>query len=152
MALSDIGSWASIVGLALTIGTLFLTARVNTKVNDALKSKEDKTYFGNRAKNIIKELKEVKNLAEEDANGVLYSTKQYSKINSAINLIESSWDILLPYDNGLKKKWKVIIWRKKFKTIKEIYNNIHLRKNRDVVAFLNELITFLEKELGNNGW
>ena len=68
--LSDIGSWASIIGLILTLLTLIITSRVNQKVNGVMKSRADKTYFNQRVETVIEELKEVKALAENDSNSV----------------------------------------------------------------------------------
>lgn len=148
--LSDIGSWASIIGLILTLVTLVITSKVNQKVNGALKSRTDKSYFIKRATGVVNNLKEVKKMAEEDANDILYSTKHYSQINSAINLVEASWEILLPYERKATKKRKIEKWTVKFKRVKEIYSMKYHTNNKELVAFLDELITFLEKEINSN--
>lgn len=106
MSLSDIGSWASIVGLVISSVTFILAARVNSKVNDKLRAKSDKTYFVKKIKNALKELRDVQALAEEGNKELLFSTKQYSKINSAIELVNSSWDVLLLYEKKILKKSK----------------------------------------------
>lgn len=152
MSLGDIGSWASIVGLVLTFLTFILAARVNSKVNDKLKTKNDKTYFIKKVKNTLRELHEVKEFAEEGNEELLFSTKQYSKINSAIELVISSWDVLLLYEKKVSKTLKKWSWNKKFKRIRYQYSRECCYKNRkEIVEFLNEFITFLEKEQSNCG-
>lgn len=115
-----------------------------------MKTRTDKTYFNKRVQGVIVDLKEVKKLAEDDANVILYSTKQYSKVNSAINLVEASWDILLPYERKGAKRRKIEKWSTKFKRVKDIFNARYRVSNTELVAFLEEFITFLEKETDNN--
>ncbi|MBQ9928969.1 MAG: hypothetical protein IJO65_13485 [Lachnospiraceae bacterium] len=150
MILSDIGSWASIIGLAITILTFFLAANVNKKVNGILKSKNDKTYFNKKVVVAISDLSNLLEIAEEGKTDILYSTKQYSKINSAIELVNSSWEVLLPYENKLTKKIKNSSWNRKFEKIHNMYNNRIIKNTNEVITFLNEFITFLEKEQDNN--
>lgn len=150
MNLSDIGSWASIIGLAITILTFFLAANVNKKVNGILKSKSDKTYFNKKVIVAISDLSNLLEIAEEGKTDILYSTKQYSKINSAIELVNSSWEVLLPYENKLSKKIKNASWNRKFEKIQNMYNNRIIKNTNEVITFLNEFITFLEKEQDNN--
>lgn len=150
MNLGDVGSWASIIGLAVTVLTFFLAANVNKKVNGILKSKSDKSYFNKKVIVTISDLNHLREIAEEGKVDILYTTKQYSKINSAIELVNSSWDVLLPYENRLSKKIKSMSWNGKFKKIRNIYNQPFGKNTNEVITFLNEFITFLEKEQGNN--
>ena len=150
MTLGDVGSWASIIGLAITIFTDFLAANVNKKVNRILKSKSDKTYFNKKVNVAIQDLKLLQEFAEEGKRNLLFSTKQYSKINSAIELVNSSWDVLLQYESKFSKKVKINSWNKKFKKIRNLYNFEISKDTNEVIAFLNEFITFLEKEHDNN--
>lgn len=151
MSLEYIGSWASIIGLVITIFTFFLAANVNRKVNGVLKSKSDKTYFNKKVTGVINDLKKLQQIAEDEKNDILYATRQYSIINSAIELVNSSWDVLLQYENKLSKRIKIRSWNISFKKIREIYTVEAVKNTKEVIVFLNELIIFLEKEHDNNG-
>ena len=151
MNLSDVGSWASIIGFVITFLTFLLTSNVNKKVNESLKSRNDKIYFNKKVDSVINDLTSVLQIAEDGKKEILYSTKQYSKINSAIELVSSSWDVLLSYDSKLLKRIKVKSWNKKIKKIRKMYNNQISKDLNEVITFLSEFITFLEKEQNNNG-
>lgn len=150
MNLETVGSWASIIGLAITIFTFFLAANVNKKVNGILKSKRDKTYFNKKVIVTIQDLKLLQTFAEEGKKDLLYSTKQYSKLNSALELVNSSWDVLLQYEGKFSKRMKIQSWNRKFRKIRDIYNLQISKDTHTVITFLNEFITFLEKEYENN--
>ena len=149
MNLSDVGSWASIIGLIITIITFCLASKVNKKVSKIVKTKCDRTYFSQKVSVAINGLKEVKEMAEESC-AYLYATKQFSKINSAIELTISSWDVLYQYSSFVIKQMKIALWNRKFKKIKDMYNLSGTKNTNELVKFLNEFITFLEKEQSNN--
>lgn len=149
MDLDTIGNVSSIIGLVITIITLLLSANVNRKVNTMLKVKADRTYFNKKVKNVIDDLKKLLDIAEKSEYDVLLSTKQYSTINSAICVVSSSWDALFQYENRLSKKRKIKSWNKKFESIRNMYNN-NTSDSNEVISFLSEFITFLEKENDNN--
>lgn len=150
MSLETVGSWASIIGLAITICTFFLAANVNKKVNGILKSKSDKRHFNKKVISTIRDLESLQGLAEEDKTNLLYSTKQCSIISKAIELTDSSWDVLLPYENKISKKIKIILWKKRFKKIQDMYKSNIRKDTKEVIIFLNKFITFLEKEKENH--
>lgn len=147
MSLSDAGNWASIIGFVITILTFLLAARVNHKVNGILKTKQDRTYFQKRAKGTIQNLSEIKSAAEEDNTEVLFSTKQYSKINDAMELVSSSWDILLRYENKLSRKLIIHSWNKKFERVRQMYRSERIKSVKEMITFLGAFITFFEKEM-----
>lgn len=146
MKLGDIGSWASIVGLGLTLLTFLLAARVNSKVNRILETESDENYFKQKISNVLEELKETRNLAEEENIKILFSTKQYSKVKTAMQIVNASWDVLYIYNNQLIKKMKIHKWKHKFEEIKKMYDGQKVRSCREMADFLGEFITFLEKE------
>lgn len=148
--INEIGSWASIIGLAITIVTFFLAANVNKKVNGILKTKNDNSYFNKMVKGVIEDLKGMRGIAEDGKSGILYATKQYSQLNKAIEVVNSSWDVLLQYENKISRRIKINIWKRKFKRIRNMYTGQTISNTNEVIAFLNEFITFLEKEQGNH--
>lgn len=150
MDINELGSWASIIGFVITIVTFFLAANVNKKVNEILKTKSDNSYFNKKVGGVIKDLEGLRGIAEEGKNGILYATKQYSQINNAIEVVNSSWDVLLPYENKISRRLKINDWKKKFKKIRIIYTEQTMPNTNEVVVFLNEFITFLEKEQSNH--
>lgn len=151
MSLGDIGSWASIIGLGITLITFMLAANVNRKVNSILKTKSDKTFFNKKVKEAIKNLKEVQELAENDMVELLYNTKQYCNINNAIDLVDASWDVLLEYETAFSKKIKIASWERKFAKIEKMYDGKISKNTTQLVSYLNQFIIFLEKEQNNNG-
>ena len=149
MSLSDIGSWASIIGLGMTLLTYAMTRSVKKEVNLVLKAQIDKVYFAKRVGNIVKNLEDVRRVVEVEKMDIWISTTQYAKINSAIELVKNSWDILYAYENKLIKKCKIHSWNKQFKNIECIYGKEKYADSKEVISFLNKLITFLEKESDN---
>lgn len=145
MSLGDIGSWASIVGLIMTVVTLWTTANVNKKVNDILKSEKDKKYFDEKLSQILKKLKEVRQLAEDGNDSTLYSTRQYSKINEAIQIMECSWDILFRHENKKQKDKEIQKMQEKCKRIRGIYGD-KFKNTSELIELLNSIIIVLEKE------
>lgn len=150
-SISDIGNWCSIFGFIITIVTFFVTANVSAKVNKIQKSKKDMSYFNKKAKSMIKDLNGMKNFAESSVdNDKIFGIQQQSKIKNVITVISESWDVLLPHENSIIKKVKVHSWNRKMKKILEMYSGNQIRNQRELVSFLVELITFLEKEIENN--
>ncbi len=150
ISLSDMGSWASIIGLLISVLTYFLTRSVKKEVNLVLKNQKDKNFFDNRVRAVLRDLKEIQNIAEEENSKMIWSNKTYSKINSAIELVRSTWDILYEYDNKIMKQYHIRVWTKKFRKVEEMYNGGILANNKTILVFLNELVTFLEKETSNH--
>lgn len=146
--LNYIGSWASIVGLALTIITMLLAVRVNRKVNSILKAKSDKSYFTQKVPGCIVALRDVQGIAADLELNILFSSIQYSKIKQSMDLIRSSWDMLYAYESKWSRRIKKWRWEGKFKHISRMYDKYHPceQKRQDVIDFLSELIIFLEKE------
>lgn len=151
MDLNKIGNWSSIIGLAITVFTFFLAANVNRKVNRILKAKNDKSFFEKRVSKTISDLTGLKELAETEQISLLYGTKQYSEINTAIDIVNSSWDALFQYENKLPRLIKIFLWKVKFKRIQYVYAFKKDKHLKFVIRFLNEFITFLEKEKENDG-
>lgn len=150
-SISDLGNWCSIFGFIITIVTFFVTANVSAKVNKIQKSKKDMSYFNKKAKSMIKDLNSMKNFAEGSVdNDKIFGIQQQSKIKNVITVISESWDVLLPHENSILKKVKVHSWNRKMKKILEMYSGNQIRNQRELVSFLVELITFLEKEIENN--
>lgn len=150
-SISDLGNWCSIFGFIITIVTFFVTANVSAKVNKIQKSKKDMSYFNKKAKSMIKDLNSMKNFAEGSVdNDKVFGIQQQSKIKNVITVISESWDVLLPHENSILKKVKVHSWNRKMKKILEMYSGNQIRNQRELVSFLVELITFLEKEIENN--
>ncbi len=148
--INELGSWASIIGLAITIVTFFLAANVNRKVNGILKTKSDNSFFNKKVGGVIDNLKRLQKTAEAGKYDILYGTKQFSQINSAVEVVNSSWDVLLQYENKISRRMKINSWKRKFKRISIIFAEQSPRKTNEVIAFLNEFIIFLEKERGSH--
>lgn len=151
MDLSDIGNWCSIIGLVITIITLLLTTNVNKKVNGILKSKSDRSYFDKKIEIYLPSLRQLLDIAPSAQKEVLFSTTQYANINNAIQLVRSSWDVLMQYERKGSKKKKIEQWEQKFKELKDMYELRYDKDAKKLIAFLGEFITFLEKEQENNG-
>ena len=115
-----------------------------------MKAKTNKDFFNKKIKAVIKDLGNIKTIAEDEKDEILYSTKQYSLMNSAIELTKSSWDVLLQYDSKLLRKIKITIWNWKFKKLLNMYNSLEKRDRNELVKILTQFITFLEKEQRNN--
>lgn len=146
MSLSDFGNWASIIGLIITIITFLLTTNVNRKVNSILKSQNDRSYFDKKVKIYLPSLVKLLSIAQTAQEEVLFSTKQYTSIYNAIQLVLSSWDVLMQYEKTIPKKIKIYHWKRKFTELQNMYNG---KSNKDInklISFLTEFIIFLEKE------
>lgn len=141
-----VGSWASIAGFMLTIITMFLAARVDRKVNSILRVKADKTYFSQKVSGCIESLKGVQGIAADVEKRVLFSTRQYTEIKQAIDLVGSSWDTLYLYENNKVREKRKREWEEKFTYISQMYDHIQVQNRQYVIDFLSELIIFLEKE------
>lgn len=150
MNLGDIGSWASIVGLVITLFTFFMASNVNKKVNEILKAKNDRKFFSKKAPKITSDLKHLQEIVENGEWVIWGSTMQQSKIYNAIEVVSCSWDVLLPNENKIVRKIKIISWNHKFKRIKEMYSGKRQMNSKEMVTFLSEFITFLEKEQEND--
>lgn len=150
MNLSDFGNWSSIIGLVITIITFLLAANVNKKVNGILKSKSDRSYFDKKIGIYLSNLKQLQDIASSAQDEVLFSTKQYANINNVIQLVGSSWDVLMQYERKGTKKKKIDYWEKKFEEVQGMYKRSDSRDVRKLISFLSEFITFLEKEQANN--
>lgn len=150
MNLSDFGNWSSIIGLVITIITFLLAANVNKKVNGILKSKGDRSYFDKKIGIYLSNLKQLQDIASSAQDEVLFSTKQYANINNVIQLVGSSWDVLMQYERKGTKKKKIDYWEKKFEEVQGMYKRSDSRDVRKLISFLSEFITFLEKEQANN--
>lgn len=118
MNLSDFGNWSSIIGLVITIITFLLAANVNKKVNGILKSKSDRSYFDKKIGIYLSNLKQLQDIASSAQDEVLFSTKQYANINNVIQLVGSSWDVLMQYERKGTKKKKIDYWEKNLKKCK----------------------------------
>ena len=70
MSLSDIGSWASIIGLGITLLTYAMTRSVKKEVKLVLKTQNDKEYFAKRVGTVVKSLEDVLHLLESQSRGV----------------------------------------------------------------------------------
>lgn len=150
-SISDIGNWCSILGFVITIITFCVAANVNAKINKMQKRKRDKDYFYNKAPNIISELNDMRCYAESSSDiDKIFGIKQQSMIKNAVTVIEESWSVLLPNENRIVKKIKIYNWNKKFKKILNMYNGVKIKRSEELVAFLIEITTFLEKELNYN--
>ncbi len=149
--ISDIGNWCSIFGFIITIITFFVAANVNAKINKIQKSENDKSYFNKKLKPMMDELNVMKSYAERsgDISGV-FGIQQHSKIKNVITVVRESWDVLLPHENVFIKKIKIHSWNKKMNKILDMYNGYEVKNQRELLSFLVELITFLEKESINN--
>lgn len=150
MDLGDVGSLASIIGLVVTTVTFFLAANVNKKVSQVLKSKSDRSYFDKKIGSYLQSLQDLQEIAPEAKNDVLFSTAQYAKINNAIELVSSSWDVLMQYENKRNKKKKITYWNGKFQELRDLYGKYGFKDSKKLISFLAEFITFLEKEQDNN--
>lgn len=149
--ISDIGNWCSIFGFIITIITFFVAANVNAKINKIQKSENDKSYFNKKLKPMMDDLNAMKSYAERsgDISGV-FGIQQHSKIKNVITVVRESWDVLLPHENVFIKKIKIHSWNKKMNKILDMYNGYGIKNQRELLSFLVELITFLEKESINN--
>lgn len=146
MSLSDFGNWASIIGFIITIITFLLTTNVNRKVNSILKSQNDRSYFDKKVKIYLPSLRKLLSIAQTAHEEVLFSTTQYTSIYNAIQLVLSSWDVLMQYEKIIPKKIKIYHWKRKFTELQNMYNE---KSNQDInklISFLTEFIIFLEKE------
>lgn len=146
MSLSDFGNWASIIGFIITIITFLLTTNVNRKVNSILKSQNDRSYFDKKVKIYLPSLIKLLSIAQTAHEEVLFSTTQYTNIYNAIQLVLSSWDVLMQYEKIIPKKIKIYHWKRKFTELQNMYNE---KSNQDInklISFLSEFIIFLEKE------
>ena len=151
--ISDIGNWCSIFGFVITIITFIVAANVNAKINKIQKSEKDKSYFNKKLKSMIEDLYAMKSYAESSVDiSKVFGIQQHSKIKNVITVISESWEVLLPHENVIIKKIKIHSWNKKMKKILGMYDDYAYKSQRELVSFLIELITFLEKESTNNGW
>lgn len=152
-SISDFGNVCSILGFILTIITFIVAADVNSKINKMQKSKKDISYFNKKVESMIKDLNDMKSFAESSADiNKIFGLQQQSKIKNAITVIKESWDVLLPHENIIIKKYKVHSWNKKMKKILKMYmeKKSKTKNQNELLSFLIELITFLEKENENN--
>nr|DAV57255.1 MAG TPA: hypothetical protein [Caudoviricetes sp.] len=149
MKFTDIANWSSIISLIISLLTLFTTFRVNKKINAALREQQDSTFFNNKVANNIKNLEIIKTFAEKDDYQNSFGTKQYSQVKLAMELVNSSWNILLVHEGKLVKLYKRKSWKKEFKNISKMYNDECKRDCKLLVDFLNQFIIFLEKEREN---
>lgn len=150
MGFEDVGSLASIIGLVMTIVTFFLAANVNKKVSQVLKSKSDRRYFDKKIDSYLQSLKDLQEIVPEAKTDVLFSTAQYAKLNNAIELVSSSWNVLMQYESKRSKKKKIAYWNEKFKELRSMYSRYGARDLNKLISFLAEFITFLEKEKDHN--
>lgn len=150
MGFEDVGSLASIIGLVVTIVTFFLAANVNKKVSQVLKSKSDRRYFDKKIDSYLQSLKDLQEIVPEAKTDVLFSTAQYAKLNNAIELVSSSWNVLMQYESKRSKKKKIAYWEKKFTELRSMYSRYGARDLNKLISFLAEFITFLEKEKDHN--
>lgn len=150
MDLGDVGSLASIIGLVVTIITFFLAANVNKKVSQVLKSKIDRSYFDKKIGSYLQSLKDLQEIAPEAKTEILFSTTQYAKLNNAIELVSSSWNVLMQYESKRNKKIKITYWNDKFQELRNMYSKYGVKDSKKLISFLAEFITFLEKEQDNN--
>lgn len=150
MGFEDVGSLASIIGLVVTIVTFFLAANVNKKVSQVLKSKSDRRYFDKKIGSYLQSLKDLQEIVPEAKTDVLFSTAQYAKLNNAIELVSSSWNVLMQYESKRSKKKKIAYWEKKFTELRSMYSRYGARDLNKLISFLAEFITFLEKEKDHN--
>lgn len=150
-SISDIGNWCSIFGFIITIATFFVTANVSAKVNKIQKSEKDMLYFNKKAQSMIDALNAMITFAES-TNDIdkIFGIKQLSKIKNVITVVKESWDVLLPHENRISKKFKVHSWNKKMDNILRMYNGYKVKSRGELISFLIELETFLEKEIKNN--
>ncbi len=150
-SISDIGNWCSIFGFIITIATFFVTANVSAKVNKIQKSEKDMLYFNKKAQSMIDALNVMITFAES-TNDIdkIFGIKQLSKIKNVITVVKESWDVLLPHENRISKKFKVHSWNKKMDNILRMYNGYKVKSRGELISFLIELETFLEKEIKNN--
>lgn len=148
--LADVGSWASIIGLVITFITLFVTSNVSKKVNGILKVKSDKIYFNKKVPIIINDLTNLQERLKKEERIFWSSTREQLKINNAMEVINCSWDVLLPYEGRIVRQFKIMSWKCKFKKIRKMYSGEIQMDSKEMVLFLNELITFVEKEWENN--
>ena len=127
-SISDIGNWCSIFGFIITIATFFVTANVSAKVNKIQKSEKDMLYFNKKAQSMIDALNVMITFAES-TNDIdkIFGIKQLSKIKNVITVVKESWDVLLPHENRISKKFKVHSWNKKMDNILRMYNDIKLK-------------------------
>lgn len=150
MGFEDVGSLASIIGLVVTIVTFFLAANVNKKVSQVLKSKSDRRYFDKKIGSYLQSLKDLQKIAPKAKPDVVFSTAQYAKLNNAIELVSSSWNVLMQYESKRSKKKKIAYWEKKFTELRSMYSRYGARDLNKLISFLAEFITFLEKEKDHN--
>ena len=150
-SISDIGNWCSIFGFIITIATFFVTANVSAKVNKIQKSEKDMLYFNKKAQSMIDALNAMITFAES-TNDIdkIFGIKQLSKIKNVITVVKESWDVLLPHENRISKKFKVYSWNKKMDNILRMYNGYKVKSRGELISFLIELETFLEMEIKNN--
>lgn len=149
--ISDIGNLCSIAGFIITIITFFVTANVSAKVNKIQKSQNDMSYFNKKSESMINDLNNMRSLAESSVDcNIIFGIQQQSKMKNVITVINESWDVLLSHENRVIKKMKVYSWNRKMNYILDMYNGTRVRSQRELVSFLIELITFLEKEIENN--
>lgn len=127
-SISDIGNWCSIFGFIITIATFFVTANVSAKVNKIQKSEKDMLYFNKKAQSMIDALNVMITFAES-TNDIdkIFGIKQLSKIKNVITVVKESWDVLLPHENRISKKFKVHSWNKKMDNILRMYNGYKVK-------------------------
>lgn len=150
-SVSDIGNLCSIIGLIITVITFFVAANVNRKINKIQKIEKDISYFNKRVNPMIADLKDIQALATgtEDIEKI-FGVKQQAKIKCVITVIDDSWNVLLQHETKIGKKLKIHSWNKKMKKIMKMYEGIETKNRRELISFLTELITFLEKENKGN--
>lgn len=141
-----IADWVTIIGFVITIVTLILTANVNKKVNGILKTQNDRSYFDKKIGSYLNGLKQLQDIASNAKEDVLFSTMQYSIINNAIQLVNSSWDVLMQFETKNTRKKRIQYWQKQFKCVQDMYRFVNVRDTKKLIEFLTEFITFLEKE------
>ena len=108
-------------------------------------------YFNKKAQSMIDALNVMITFAES-TNDIdkIFGIKQLSKIKNVITVVKESWDVLLPHENRISKKFKVHSWNKKMDNILRMYNGYKVKSRGELISFLIELETFLEKEIKNN--
>lgn len=150
-SISDIGNWCSIIGFIITVITFLVAANVNRKINKIQKMKNDVSYFNKKVISMIGDLKDMQALVTgtEDIEKI-FGLKQQAQIKRIITVIDDSWNVLLQHEAKIAKKIKIHSWNKRMKKIMKMYEGVETKNRRELISFLIELITFLEKENKDN--
>lgn len=85
-------------------------------MNGILKSKSDRSYFDKKIEIYLPSLRQLQDIAPSAQEEVLFSTTQYANINNAIQLVRSSWDVLMQYERKGSKKKKLNIGNRNLKS------------------------------------